>query len=174
MEKMMKVLTDPVANHILQLIRVRETMTIAEIAAACSQVPRATIYRKMDKMLEVGAIRIAGSRKVRGQTENRYTIQEMYLTGRTEEETRKVVTVSLMQILHQFDGYFRAGDVDVERDKLYLRNFAVPLSDEDFLAMTKELFQVVDHYMQKAPTADARLRSLYLLSAPGGDDYEAE
>lgn len=76
MEKLLKVLTDPVSNRILQMIRVRGRMTISDILLENTQVPRATVYRKVEKMLEVGAIEIVDSHKVRGQTENIYAIKE--------------------------------------------------------------------------------------------------
>ena len=81
MEKLLKVLTDPVSNRILQMIRVRKTMTISDILAENTQVPRATVYRKIDKMLDVGAIYVADTNKVRGQTENVYSIKEMYISN---------------------------------------------------------------------------------------------
>ena len=53
MEQLLKVLTDPVSNRILQMIRMKGRMTISEILSENAGIPRATIYSKMDKMLEV-------------------------------------------------------------------------------------------------------------------------
>lgn len=51
-------------------------------------------------MLDVRAIEIVDSHKVRGQTENVYAIKEMYITNpETDEDSLKLVTISLMQIL---------------------------------------------------------------------------
>lgn len=172
MEKLLKVLTDPVSNRILQMIRVKKKMTISEILSENSQVPRATVYRKVEKMLEVGAVYISDSRKIRGQTENVYSIKEMYIADPgNDEESMKIITISLMQILDRYERYFSSGNADVNRDKLFLLNYAVPLSDEDFSAMMRDIFRIVDKY-QKKSTSDAKLRSLYLLSAPGGENYE--
>ena len=104
MEKLLKVLTDPVSNRILQMIRVRKTMTISDILAENTQVPRATVYRKIDKMLDVGAIYVADTNKVRGQTENVYSIKEMYISNpKSNEDSMRIVTVSLMQIIDLYD-----------------------------------------------------------------------
>lgn len=172
MEKTLRVLTDPVSNRILQLIRIRKKMTISDILAENKELPRATVYRKVEKMLDVGAIYIAESHKVRGQTENVYAIKEMYITAHdSNEENLKMVTISLMQILDQYDNYFRSGKADANKDKLFLLNYAIPLSDKEFSAMTNEIFRIVDKY-QKKTSPDARLRSLYFLSAPGGKYHE--
>ncbi|MDO5559625.1 MAG: helix-turn-helix domain-containing protein [Oscillospiraceae bacterium] len=172
MEKLLKVLTDPVSNRILQMIKVRGKMTISDIMSENVQVPRATVYRKIEKMLDAGAIYIADSHKVRGQTENFYAIKEMYIVPKTDKDSRAVVTISLMQIVNQYERYFRNENADVNRDKLFLLNYAIPLTDDDFTSMTKEIFQIVEKYQNKETTSDAKLRSLYFLSAPGGEYNE--
>lgn len=173
MEKLLKVLTDPVSNRILQMIRVREKMTISDILAENTEVPRATVYRKIDKMLEVGAIFVADTNKVRGQTENVYAIKEMYIANpASDEESLRIVTVSLMQILDLYDRYFKSGNADVNRDKLFMLNYAIALSDSDFSDMMNEIFAVVDKYQQKQNTENTKLRNLYLLSAPRGENNE--
>jgi len=173
MEKLLKVLTDPVSNRILQIIRVKGKMTISEILAENTQVPRATVYRKIDKMLEVGAIYVADTNKVRGQTENVYAIREIYIANpESDEDSLRIVTVSLMQILDLYDRYFKSGNADVNRDKLFMLNYAITLSDRDFSDMMNEIFAVVDKYQQKQNTENAKLRNLYLLSAPRGENNE--
>ena len=172
MEKLLKVLTDPVSNKILQMIRVKKQVTISEILSENPSVPRATLYRKIEKMLEVGAIYIAETRKVRGQIENIYAVKEMYIANPASgEDGMKIVTISLMQILDLFDKYFSSGNADVERDKLFLLNYAIELSDGDFSEMMKEIFGIVDKYQNKK-SENASLRNLFLISAPKGEIYE--
>lgn len=173
MEKLLKVLTDPVSNRILQMMRVRERMTISDILSENTDVPRATVYRKVEKMLDVGAIKIVDSHKVRGQTENVYSIKQIYITNpKTNEDSMEIVTISLMQILDQYTRYFKNENADVNRDKLFLLNYAISLSDKDFSAMMSDIFRIVDKYQKKELTSDAKIRNLYLLSAPGGEKYE--
>lgn len=172
MEKLIKVLTDPVSNKILQMIRVKKQMSISDILSGNSGIPRATLYRKIEKMLEVGAIYIVETRKVRGQLENIYAIKDIWINSpESHEDSMKIVTMSLMQIISSYDNYFQNKNADVERDKLFLLNYAVELSDKDFSEMMREILGVVDRYQHKQ-SENARLRNLYLISAPKGEDYE--
>lgn len=171
MEKLLKVLTDPVSNKILQMIRVKKQAAISDILAENPNVPRATLYRKIEKMLDVGAIYVVQTRKVRGQTENIYAIKDIYINSSKSDDGMKIVTMSLMQIIGLYDKYFQSKNADVERDKLFLLNYAVELSDGDFSEMMKEILGVVDKYRQKQ-SENARLRNLYFISAPEGEDYE--
>lgn len=172
MEKLIKVLTDPVSNKILQMIRVKKQMAISDILSGNSGIPRATLYRKVEKMLEVGAIYVAETRKVRGQVENIYAIKDIWINSpESHEDSMKIVTMSLMQIISLYDNYFQNKNADVERDKLFLLNYAVELSDKDFSEMMREILGVVDKYQHKQ-SENAKLRNLYLISAPKGEDYE--
>lgn len=174
MDKLLKVLTDPVSNRILQMIRIKKTMTITEILAESPDIPRATVYRKIDKMLAVGAIYIADTNKVRGQTEHVYAIKEMYITPDSKEDSVKIVTISLMQILDLYHRYFQSDDADVNRDKLFLLNYSIALNDADFSEMMHAIFEIVDSYQKKQKGKDARTRNLFLLSAPGGGTHASQ
>jgi len=171
MEKLLKVLTDPVSNRILQMIRLRKKMTIAEILAENARVPRATVYRKVERMLQVGAVYISDTNRIRGQIENVYSIKEMYIAKpESNEDSMKIVTISLMRILDLYERYFSGDDADVNRDKLFMLNYAIELSDSDFSDMMNEIFAVVDKYQQKQNSGNTKIRNLYLLSAPKGEE----
>ncbi|MBQ8147499.1 MAG: hypothetical protein IJ040_01785 [Lachnospiraceae bacterium] len=173
MDKLLKVLTDPVSNKLLQTIRVRKQLTISEIIAENTGIPRATIYRKIDKMLAVGAICVVDTHKVRGQIEHVYAIKDIYISNlESKEENMKTVTMSLMQILDSYDRYFESEHADVNRDKLFMLNYCISLDDGEFSNMMKDIIKVVDRYQHKQCAENAKLRNLYLLSAPGGDKNE--
>lgn len=170
MDKLLKVLTDPVSNRILQLIRVKGEITIAEIISSGIDVPRATLYRKIDKMVEVGAIYVASTNKVRGQIENVYKIKDIFIKGSEDNQNNlKLVTMSLMAILGQYESYFMSDNADVNRDRLGIYNYNISLSDEDYTNMLKDILTVVDSYQSKQNSENTKLRNLYLLSTPGGE-----
>lgn len=170
MNKLLKVLTDPVSNRILQLIRVKGEITISEIISSNIDVPRATLYRKIDKMVEVGAIQIASTNKVRGQIENVYKIKDIFIEGSGDNQNNlKLVTMSLMGVLGQYESYFMSDNADVNRDRLGMYNYNISLNDEDYTSMLKDILTVVDSYQSKQNSENTKLRNLYLLSAPGGE-----
>lgn len=172
MDELLRVITDPVCNRILQMMRIRGKMTISDILKENPNAPRATVYRKVEKMLNVGAICIADTNKVRGQTENVYAIKNIFVSPKTNDESAKTVAMSLMQIMQLYDSYFQSENADPDRDKLFMLNHAVVLSDKDFSEMVHRIIAIVDEYQQIPPTSDAKMRNLYLMSAPKGDNNE--
>ncbi len=172
MDELLRVITDPVCNRILQMMRIRGRMTISDILKENPNAPRATVYRKVDKMLGVGAICIADTNKVRGQTENVYAIKNIFVSPKTNDESAKTVAMSLMHIMQLYDSYFQGENADPDRDKLFMLNHAVALSDKDFSEMVHRIIAIVDEYQQIPHTSDAKMRNLYLMSAPKGETNE--
>ncbi len=175
MEKLLRLLTDATSNKILQTLRVRGKMTAAQILAENPQLSRATVYRRLEKMLEAGAIGIAESRKVRGQTEHIYEVRKIWIsTPETDAECQHIVMLSLMRMMELYQSYFESGDADVDRDKLFLSNYSIRLTDADFAKMLRRIYAVVDSYQDRQNKTDAKLRNLFLLSAPEGESNEQE
>lgn len=172
MNKKVKLLMDPVANQIIQKLRVHGAMTTAEILDSGINTSKATLYRKLDKMLAENIIEICETRVVMGQVERVYQIKEIYITKQSSNEDRlETVMMALMNISYQYEQYFQKESADVDRDKLFMMNYNIALSDEDYRAMLEDILSVVDKYQNKKSN-NAINRNLYLISAPGGNDNE--
>ena len=170
MDKLLKILTDTVSNRIIQKIRINGKMTISEILSEIQDVPRATAYRKIEKLLEAGAIEVVGINKVRGQNEKVYAVKEIFVKYDNPDGTQVALNFTVMQILQLYNDYFDSGIADVNRDKLFIMNYAVNLNDEDFSEMMNQIINLVDSYQKKHEKTDAKPRNLYLFSAPGGSE----
>lgn len=171
MEQLIKILTDPISNRIIQMIRNNQKMTVAEILAAAPDIPRATIYRKIEKMTAAEVIGIIETHKIRGQTENTYTVKNIYIpSDGSNTDGMKIMTASFIHMFNLCSEYFKRADASADRDKLFILNYAIALSDRDFSEMLNEMYAVADKYQNKSITADAKTRNLYLLSLPAGGE----
>ncbi|MGN1196308.1 MAG: hypothetical protein ACI4TA_01755 [Acetatifactor sp.] len=161
-----KTLLDPVSNQIIQLLRVNGPMTAGELFDADVNVSRATLYRKIDRLVTEGVIGVSETKIVRGQTEKKYGIQKIVISEQSGNSERlETVTMGLMNLISQYANYFAKEDADVERDKLFMMSFGIFLSDEDYSSLVNDIVSLIDHYQTKS-SKGAKLRSLQLLSAP--------
>ena len=113
MKEIIKILTDPASNRLIQLIRTKGKMTIADILSEAPDVPRATVYRKIEKMLNADVIEIIDSHKVRGQIENVYAIKNIYLSPpKDNADGMEIMKLTLMQLFGLCDNYFKSDDAD--------------------------------------------------------------
>lgn len=171
MEQLIRILTDPISNRIIQQIRKNHKMTVSEILAVTPDIPRATVYRRIERMTAAGVIEIAETHKVRGQTEHSYSVKNIYITAKDSGDGgMEIMTAAFLQMFHLCSEYFKSEDADAERDKLFILNYAIRLSDHDFSEMLHEIYAVVDRYQSKNMPEDARTRNLYLMSLPTGGD----
>lgn len=172
MDNKLKLLMDPATNQIIQKLRVQGGMTTTEILDSGINISQATLYRKLNKMLAENIIEIRETRVVMGQIEKVYQIKEIYITKQSSNEDRlETVMMALMNISYQYEQYFQKESADVDRDKLFLMNYNIALSDEDYRAMLEDILSVVDKYQNKKSN-NAINRNLYLISAPGGNENE--
>ena len=81
----------------------------------------------------------------------------------------EIMKLTLMQLFGLCDNYFKRDDADVERDKLFVLNYAISLSDNDFADMLAEMFSILEKYQNKEVTTDSKLRNMYLMSMPKGE-----
>lgn len=173
MKDLIKILSDPLSNRVLQMIRTAGNMTVTDILTAAPDIPRATLYRRMEKMLKAGAVEITGTNKVRGQTENVYSIKNIFISKpENNEDSMKMMTAVLMQIYELNRNYFQRSDADADRDKLFVFNYALSLSDSDFAGMMSEIMAVAEKYQKKPYSDDSKTRNLYFMSMPGGNNDE--
>lgn len=159
-------LLDPISNQIIQLLRINGPMTAGELLKADLNVSRATLYRKMEKMLSLEIVDVSETNIVRGQIEKKYCIKDFVLSEQASNSDRlETVTMGLMNIITQYTNYFSKTDADAERDKLFMLHFCVSLTDEDYCQMIKDMISVIDKYQSKK-NSETKPRSLYLLSTP--------
>ena len=56
MENLIKILTDPISNRIIQQIRKNQKMTVSEILAVTSDIPTARIFLLVSRAYQIGII----------------------------------------------------------------------------------------------------------------------
>lgn len=161
-----KILLDPVCNQIIQLLRVNGPMTAGELFDADVNVSRATLYRKIDRLVAEELICVSETKVVRGQIEKKYCVQKVVISEQSSNsEKLETVTMGLMNLVSRYTNYFAKEDAGVERDKLFMMNFSISLSDEDYSSLVKDIVSLIDNYHTKS-SKGAKLRSLQLLSTP--------
>lgn len=131
-------LFDPISNQIIRLLRVNGPMTAKELLKSNLDVSRATLYRKMEKMLSLEIVDVSETNIVRGQIEKKYCIKDF---APSEQNGNR------------------------ERDELVMLNYNVSLTDEDYSQMIKDVMAVIDKYQMKN-SKETKVRSLCFLSTP--------
>lgn len=157
--------------RIIQHLSTLKTITAGELVTFMPDVPRTTLYRHINTLQKANILMVAKENRVRGTVEKVYALNIEMLTNENsiENATRNAFGF-LMKLYADFEQYFKSKDVDPSRDKLFLNNTVLLLSDNEYDNFLGELQNLMLKHISNQPSPDRKARSLSLISAPTTND----
>ncbi len=169
-----EVIMNPVRQRIAQYLMLHKTGTVSEIAEALSDVPRPSLYRHMNVLLEAGCVRVVSERSVRGAVERTYALVEQPMGNPSQQEVGSLIQGTLSAMMLRFAQYFARPGVDPQRDLLTVSSSVLMLSDAEMMEMLKRIGEVLNGYIQNKPGGDRKPRNLVFISAPVEGEREVK
>jgi DNA-binding transcriptional ArsR family regulator len=132
------VIVHPVRLRILVAIQGRN-LTPKQLAAAIPDVPQATLYRHIHRLVEAGMLIVVEERQVHGAVERVYAMpegagdvspQEFAAIDREDHERYFMIFVS--GLVSSFRNYIRKRDINVLKDGLVWGEEAIYVNEEEF------------------------------------------
>ena len=172
-------LLHPVRLRIVQALVGRQLTTL-QLQTVVADVPIATLYRHVNKLVEAGLIQVIAERQVRGSAERTLAVVEASLplgelpTAEPDEMVRHFATF-LGTLLHGFGRYAHSSGVSGAReDGVGYGITPLWLSDEELDELTTALRSSLQAARRKKPGAGRRRRLLSTVLYPGVDEVEEE
>jgi Helix-turn-helix domain len=143
-------LLHPVRLRILQTFLGDRTLTTADLQAELTDIPPASLYRHVAKLVDGGVLAVVGERRVRGAVERTYklrtseaTVKPHDLAGLTPDEHRGMFMAFVAGLLREYDRYLDRGDVDLVRDGISYRLTGMWLTNGEARRLARELNDVL-------------------------------
>lgn len=172
-------LLHPVRLRVLQLMLGGEEMTTAEIAARLPDVPTASLYRHIARLVEGQVLTVVRERAVRGTSERTYAVDlgaaevgADAARSMSREDHRRAFTAFTAALLGQFERYLERGEVHPAQDRISYRQAALWLSDEELDEMVAELRDTITRRLGNREGPGRTRRTLATVLLPG-DTREA-
>jgi len=172
-------LLNPVRIRIVQAFLGGRTLTTSALAAELPDVPPASLYRQVAKLVNGGVLAIIRERRVRGTVERTYALRThaaaigpAELASLSAEDHRQLFLAFVATLIADFDRYLDSGDINYIRDGVGYRMVRMWLSDEEFTAFVRELNAVVRPRLANLPEPGRRLRVLRTVTLPGGESRD--
>ena len=168
-------LLHPVRLRIMQAFLGERALTTSELRAELSDIPAASLYRHVARLVGAGVLQVVAERRVRGAVERTYTlrlfaaqIQPGEAAAMTAEEHMQAFMAYVAGMLADADRYLAAGLVDPVRDGASYRMAALWLTDAEFAEFTRDLAAVFQPRLANPPGKGRRRRMVYnvILPAP--------
>jgi hypothetical protein len=167
-------LLHPVRLRIVQAFLGDRALTTSQLRAELPDVPPASLYRHVSRLVEGGVLGVVDERRVRGALERTYLLRTSAarvgldeVAKMTPDEHRQAFLGFVAGLITDFDRYLARGDVDLLRDGVSYSLAGMWLTDTEFSEFMREIATVVQPRLANAPTKGRRRRILASVLMPG-------
>ena len=167
-------LLHPVRLRIVQAFLGDRALTTSQLRSELPDVPPASLYRHVARLVDAGVLATVAERRVRGALERTYVLRASAATigldelaRMTPDEHRQAFLAFVAGLIGDFDRYLARGDIDHLRDGVSYRMAAMWLDDEEYREFLRELVTVVQPRVANAPKPGRKRRILGVVLVPG-------
>lgn len=176
MDHMMEYFIHPVKSRVLMGIMKKERASAKELAAEFPDIPQATLYRYLKRMLEDEMIVLVEEKKIRGMVEKVYAISpELFSKNQSipEENTGewylKMFTSFMAGLYREFSDYAKRPDINLMEQPSGFSVCPVTASPEELRQISLEFQKILAPYMEYQPGAGRSMHSIGIVITPPRD-----
>ena len=173
------IILHPVRMRILQNLATRNLAPL-QLAEELVNVPQATLYRHLNKLVEAGILLVVEERPVRGTVEKVYglNLQAMRsdsyaLLNGSREEMLELFTHFILARIHDFGVYLQREKINLVEDKVSFGQAPFYLSDAEFMEFAGEIGQVFMKRLNNKPAPGRKFYTWTTVVMPGPDENPA-
>jgi len=167
-------LLHPVRLRIVQAFLGDRALTTSELAAELPDVPAASLYRQVARLVHAGVLGIVAERRVRGALERTYVLRLSAasigldeVAAMSADEHRQAFLAFVAGLVGDFDRYLDRDDIDLLRDGVSYRMAGLWLDDAEYAELTRDLIRVLQPRLANPPVPGRTRRILYSILLPG-------
>ncbi len=168
-----KLILHPVRMKIIQSLLGGQKLTVQQMLDILKDVPQATLYRHLNKLVEADVICVVEEHPVRGTIEKVYAVnmQNANVTAEdlkhtTKDEHLNYFLTFLMNLLGDFEQYLQGEQLDFYQDGVSYRQARLHLSEEEFIEFVMDIRNVFENAAQKTPSPERKARNIATIIIP--------
>lgn len=172
MQDITEIMLNPVRMRIIQALTTKESITANEICEKICDVPRTTLYRHINILLEANVLAIVAEKKIRGSYERTLALNMGEIVQQNNAENKSQQAFSfLMNTYAKFEKYFNGDNGLIGNNKVFFNNTVMMMDDEEFELFLSELQTLLIKY--HFDMADGRKpRDISIISSPVANENE--
>ncbi|WP_217269821.1 helix-turn-helix domain-containing protein [Neobacillus endophyticus] len=165
------IILHPVRMRIIQHL-INQKLTAQDLKERLPDIPQASLYRNLKKLLEAGVIHVVDEKPIRGTVEKVYSILDQPflspddLNKMSKNEHMELFIKFFANLLGEYERYLSHGDIDLLSDGVSFRQASIYLSDEEFTDFTQDLVKVYQKVGQNKPAKGRRRRTIATILIP--------
>lgn len=169
-------LLHPVRLRIVQTFLGDRSLTTSQLRSELPDVPSASLYRQVARLVDGGVLGVVAERRVRGAVERTYVLRTSAaavsldeLAKMSADDHRQAFLGFVAGLLNDFDRYLARGRIDLLRDGVSYRLMGLWLDDQELTEFSRELYAVLQPRLANAPKPGRARRILATVFLPGSE-----
>jgi hypothetical protein len=169
-------LLHPVRLRIVQAFLGDRALTTSALIAELGDVPAASLYRQVARLVQAGVLAVVAERRVRGALERTYVLRLTaasigadQFAAMSADEHRQAFMAFVAGLLGDFDRYLAKDGADPLADGMRYSMAGLWLDDGEFLELLHELGRVLQPRLAKPPRTGRKRHILGTVFLPGGE-----
>lgn len=169
-------LLHPVRLRIVQAFLGDRALTTSELRTELGDVPAASLYRQVARLVDGGVLSVVSERRVRGALERTYILRTGAasigldeLARMTPDQHRQAFLAYVAGLIGDFDRYLARGDVDLLRDGVTYRLAGLWLDEAEVTDMARQLLTVIQPRLANGPRPGRKRRIFGTVLLPGDE-----
>jgi hypothetical protein len=174
-------LLHPVRLRIVQAFLGDRALTTGALAAELTDVPPATLYRHVARLVDAGVLQVVHQEAVRGAVERTYVLRAGaaqitadQVAAMSVDDMRQAFLAFVAGLLGDVDRYLARDDVDPIRDRASFRLGGLWLDDDEFATLLRDLMGVFQPALANQPRPGRKRRIVATVLLPGDEVDEAD
>ncbi|NHC42054.1 helix-turn-helix domain-containing protein [Bacillus sp. MM2020_1] len=172
-ESAVDVILHPVRMRIIQFL-INQRLTAQQLKELLPDIPQASLYRNLKKLVETGVIHIVDEIPNRGTIEKVYSIENPSKASIGPEDLNKLskddhlgLFIKFMaNLMGEYERYLNQDHIDLVADGVIFRQASMYLSEVEYADLIKELAAVYSKVINNKPQKGRRRRTIATIIIP--------
>ena len=147
--------------------------TIGDIKSSIKDIPSASLYRHINRLLEDDIIKVVSEAKKRGAIEKTYQLKTNPLeqmnkvtSEGSHDDIKEMFYVFAMTLVMEFNNYMEKDNVNLMKDSVGYRSFPLYVSKEENEEFLDGFKSLLGKYINNKPSDERELRKFSFVYTP--------
>ncbi|MDZ5472407.1 hypothetical protein SM124_11675 [Bacillus sp. 31A1R] len=177
MKEIMDCIVNPVKSQIILSIQKEGECTAKDLLSSLNDIPQATLYRTLNRLVDSGILDIVAENKVRAVTEKVYALNKSFLNVNQSiieqndgEAYFKLFTNFIMLLMKEFQNYAEKPSINIAKDVSGFSAVPVYATGEEMLEIGNKFKEIIAPYQTRnTAIKEQNMRILATIITPPND-----
>lgn len=160
-------ITNPVKSQIILSIHEKGECTAKDLLSSPLDIPQATLYRTLNRLVDNGILEVVSENKVRAVTEKVYALSKSFLNFNQSvieqndgEAYFKLFTNFIIVLMKEFQSYAEKPSINIVEDVSGFSAVPIYATGEEMIDIGNKFKEIIDPYLTRNTTSEEQRRRI--------------